>query len=161
MNCDWALWVLQLVWGGDLISVVHQVLRVIPANAVLLPTLQRKLHCDDMIACLWGNQHAASYVFKCFNQCHPNLGHLNLRLRVAQQNISWTWVPASVSLVIPLLGLVSPPSPWLRIICWIILKYYFGIFKIMFNLYGEIDTGSRGPCSSGPSSISIPGTQRI
>ena len=68
-------------------------------------------------------------VFKCFNQCHPNLGHLNLRLKVAQQNISWTWVPASVSLVIPLLGLVSPPSPWLRIICWIILKYYFGMFK--------------------------------
>ena len=29
------------------------------------------------------------------------------------------------------------------------------------NLYGEIDTGSIGPCNSGPSSISIPGTQKL
>ena len=26
-----------------------------------------------------------------------------------------------------------------------------------YNLYGEIETGSSGPCNSGPSSISIPG----
>ena len=95
--------------GGDLISVVHQVLRVIPANAVLLPPLQRKLHNDDMIACHCARSTRDLCVFKCFNQRQPHLGHQ----KIQQPRIYSTWVPASASLVIPLLGLVSPPSPWL------------------------------------------------
>ena len=70
-----------------------------------------KENCKAMtwLRVIASDQHGNLYVFKCFNQRQPHLGHQ----KIQQPRIYSTWVPASASLVIPLLGLVSPPSPWL------------------------------------------------